>query len=56
MRRRLLAEAGDQAASCAHAAPPIETVEPLDSGLTPDFACDTLTEAAAWITEALCVQ
>lgn len=30
----------------AHTAPPIETVEPLDPGLTPDFTCDTLTEAA----------
>ncbi len=32
-----------------HLAPPIETAEPLDLGLTPDFACGTLTEAAAWI-------
>lgn len=35
----------------AHVAPPIETVEPLDSGLSPDYACDTLTEAANWILE-----
>lgn len=38
----------------AHLVPPIETVEPLDPELAPNFACDTLTEAAEWILETPC--
>lgn len=32
-----------------HTAPPIETVDPLDSGLRPDCTCDSMYEAAEWI-------
>jgi D-glycero-D-manno-heptose 1,7-bisphosphate phosphatase len=38
----------------AHIAPSIETVEPLAPGLTPDFACNTLSEAATWVLEQSC--
>lgn len=39
----------------AHLAPPIETAEPLDPELQiPDFACDTMIEAAKWVLEQSC--
>jgi len=38
----------------AHLAPPIETAEDLDLNLTPDYSCDTLSEAAEWILETSC--
>jgi len=32
-----------------HDRPPIETVEPLDESIQPDYICDNLWEAAGWI-------
>lgn len=34
-----------------HTAPPIVTTEPMDPELQPQFACDDLRQAAAWILE-----
>lgn len=35
-----------------HQAPPIETVEPLDESVHPDYTCASLSEAAEWILGA----
>jgi len=32
-----------------HQAPPIETIEPLDESVQPDYACANLSEVARWI-------
>lgn len=34
-----------------HEAPPIETVEPLDESIQPDYTCANLGEAVRWILE-----
>jgi D-glycero-D-manno-heptose 1,7-bisphosphate phosphatase len=36
----------------AHELPPIETTEPLDSSVKPDFTCGTMAAAADWIIKA----
>lgn len=37
----------------AHLAPPIETSEPLDTAVFPDYSCKDLTKATEWILEVM---
>jgi D-glycero-D-manno-heptose 1,7-bisphosphate phosphatase len=36
----------------AHELPPIQTADPLDTNVKPDFTCGTLAEAADWILQS----